>query len=277
MGLRPARCYRSSKKKKRLSKGSSGHARKTRTQRAYTRIAINVPERNYIGAAPQLKLRQFNMGNPLLHYDTVADLITNESLDIRDNAIESVRATVNRKLVKDLGKDAYFMKVRVYPSHLMRENKQAQGAGADRVSQGMTLAFGVPIGRAARVRPGQVIFSVLCMEPQKETVKTALHRAKAKFPCKVEVKFHNDVKSLGTLPSKLQEEVIIETKKEEVTTTTEGATTPGATGTTPAPGAKGAAPPGATGTTPATGTAKGPAPAGKTPAGKPEAKPAGKK
>ncbi|MFA6399661.1 MAG: hypothetical protein WCW44_04840, partial [archaeon] len=91
MGIRPARCYRNNVT--RLRKGSGGHARKTRKERSFTRIAINVPDKNYIGASPQLKTRQFNMGNPLLPYDTVADLVVKESLDIRDNAIESVRST----------------------------------------------------------------------------------------------------------------------------------------------------------------------------------------
>ncbi|VVB76175.1 50S ribosomal protein L10e [uncultured archaeon] len=242
MGLRPAKCYRSPRNKKRLRNGASGHSRRTRFQRAYTRIAINVPDRNYIGAAPQLKIRQFNMGNPLLKYDTVADLLVKDSIDIRDNALESVRSTVNRKLVKDLGKDAYFMKLRVFPSNLMRENKQAQGAGADRVSQGMTLAFGIPIGRTARVRAGQVIMSVLCMKDQKEKVRIALLRANAKFPCKIEIVFHEDIKSLGTLPSKAIEEKVVEVKKE---VTAEGAAATGAegaAGTTPQAGAKPGAP-----------------------------------
>ncbi|MEI7960951.1 MAG: 50S ribosomal protein L16 [archaeon] len=255
MGIRPAHCYRSPRNGVRLRKGASGHMRRVKQQRAYTRIAINVPDRNYIGAAPQLKTRQFNMGNPILKYDTVCDLIINDSIDIRDNAIEAVRSTVNRKLVKDLGKDSYFMKVRVYPSHLMRENKQAQGAGADRVSQGMTLAFGIPIGRAARVRAGQVIFSVLCMDAQKEIVKTALHRAKAKFPGTVHVKFHKNIKSLGTLPSKAIEELVVEVKKADVLPGAEGAVVPGAEGATagktgaPTTDAKGAAAGGKTGTT----------------------------
>ncbi len=250
MGIRPAKCYRSPRNKKRLRNGASGHSRRTRFQRAYTRIAINVPDRNYIGAAPQLKIRQFNMGNPLLKYDTVADLLVKDSIDIRDNAIESVRSTVNRKLVKDLGKDSYFMKVRVFPSNIMRENKQAQGAGADRVSQGMTLAFGVPIGRTARVRAGQVMMSVLCMKEQKEKVRIALLRANAKFPCKIEIVFHDDIKSLGTLPSKAIEEKVVEVKKEvtaEGTAVAPGAE--GAAGTTPAAGAK----PGAPGTAPTGG------------------------
>lgn len=267
MGIRPAQCYRSPRNGVRLRKGASGHARRLKQQRAYTRIAINVPDRNYIGAAPQLKTRQFNMGNPILKYNTVADLIVEDSIDIRDNAIESVRSTVNRKLVKDLGKDAYFMKVRVYPSHLMRENKQAQGAGADRVSQGMTLAFGIPIGRAARVRAGQVIFSVLCMKEQKQQVKEALMRAKAKFPCSVRVDFHEDIESLGTLPSKAIEEIIVETKKAE-TATAEGAAAVGPDGKPIAPTAdasKAGAPAGGKGAPAAGGKAPE---AAKAPAGK---------
>jgi large subunit ribosomal protein L10e len=263
MGLRPARCYRG--KKVRLRKGSSGHARKTTIQRPYTRIAINVPDRNYIGASPQLKVRQFNMGNPLLPYDTVADLVSKDSIDIRDNAIESVRSGVNRMLVKSLGKDGYFMKVRIYPSHLMRENKQAQGAGADRVSQGMTLPFGIPIGRSSRVKKGQALYSVLCMSTQKDIVKKCLLRAKSKLPCKTEVEFHSDIKSLGTLPSKAVEEKVVEVK------VAEGAAATPAAGTAPAADAK-------AGTAPAAG-AKAPE-AGKAPAGgkaPAAAKPAGKK
>ena len=275
MSIRPAKCYRSPKKLRHLRNAASGHARHMHQQRAYTRVAVTVPDKNYIGAAPALRIRQFNMGNPLLKYDTVADLIVKESIDIRDNAIESVRMTANRKMVKDLGKDFYFMKVRVYPSNLMRENKQAQGAGADRVSQGMTLAFGVPIGRCARVRAGQVIFSVLCFENQKAKVKEALMRANAKFPCKVEVVFHKDIKSLGTLPSKAVEEVVVEVKKEEKAV--EGAAT--AEGAPAAEAGKEAGKTEAGKGAPAgkdAGAAKAPA-AGSGKAGQAAAKPAGKK
>ncbi|MDD4468028.1 MAG: 50S ribosomal protein L16 [archaeon] len=204
MGLRPAKCYRG--KKVRLRRGAGGHARSTTVQRPYTRIAIKVPKKNYIGASPQLKIRQFNMGNPLLPYNVIADLISKENCYIRDNALESVRSGVNRMLVKALGKDGYFMKVRLYPSQLMRENKQAQGAGADRVSQGMTQPFGIPIGRSAKVRKGQAIYSVLCMDTQKDLIKKCLMRAKSKLPCKTIVEFHLDIKSIGTLPSKAQED-----------------------------------------------------------------------
>jgi len=130
----------------------------------------------------------------------------------------------------------------------------------------MSLSFGVPIGRAARVRKGQVIYSILCMKDQKEKVKSALSRANAKFPCLVEVKFHNDIKSLGTLPSKAIEEKVVEVKVAEgVAATGAAGTTPAADAAAPGKGQAGAKV-GAAGTTPA---------AGKTPA--PAAKPAGKK
>ncbi|MCX6801297.1 MAG: 50S ribosomal protein L16 [Candidatus Diapherotrites archaeon] len=256
MGLRPGKCYRNTGLK----------------QRAYTRVAPGVPRKSYVKAAPALKIRQFNMGNPLAAYDTVADLYVKEYFDLRDNAIESARIAINRKLVKELGKDGFFMKIRVYPSHLLRENKQAQGAGADRVSQGMSLSFGVPIGRSARVKKGQVIFSVLLIDSQKEIVKSALLRAKAKFPCSVGVTIHKDIKSIGTLPKKAVEEVIIETKKAEA-----GPAEGAAAATAPEAGAEAGKPGAATGKTgTATGAEAGKkeaaAAAGKAPAKEPEKK-----
>jgi large subunit ribosomal protein L10e len=220
MGLRPGRCYRNTKKAvKGNTRGGRGHRSARKQKRSYTRVAVKVPRRNYIGAAPALRIRQFNMGNPKGKYNQVADLIVREGFDLRDNAIEAVRMTVNRKLVKDLGKDAFFMKVRVYPSNILRENKAAQGAGADRVSQGMSMSFGKPVGRASRLRDGQVVYSVLCTKSQKKIVKEALMRAKAKFPVDVEVVFHDDIKSVGTIPSSSREEKRIEATEE---TTEEG-------------------------------------------------------
>ncbi len=224
MGLRPGRCY-SQPKKGFKGEGARGFRKTRKQKRAYTRLAIKVPDKNYIGAAPALRIRQFNMGNPLRKYNTIANLRVKAGVDIRDNAIESSRMAINRQLVKALGKDGFFMKVRVYPSNIIRENKTAQGAGADRVSQGMSLSFGAPIGRSARVRKGQIIYSVLCMKTQAKIVKLSLLRAKARFSCDVEVQFSDDVKSIGKLPTKAIEEKIVEKvveKKDEVTATAEG-------------------------------------------------------
>ncbi|MCD6434290.1 MAG: 50S ribosomal protein L16 [Candidatus Diapherotrites archaeon] len=194
MALRPAHCYR-------------------KLERPYTRIAISVHRKNYIGGVPGLRVRQFNMGNPQRKYKFIVNLIAEEAVQIRENALEAVRMLINRALVKKLGKDNFFMRLRIFPHHVMRENKQAQGAGADRVSQGMSLAFGKAIGRAARVRKGTIIFSVLVLtEGNAKTAARILKKASAKLPCKVSVDIGEDVKSIGTLPKRMR---IIEEEKEE--------------------------------------------------------------
>jgi large subunit ribosomal protein L10e len=200
MALRPGRCYAELK------------------DRAYTRLAVKVHKKNYIGAAPGLKTRQFNTGNPAKDFNRIMDLIADEDVQIRDNALESVRLAVNRYMFKFLGKEGYFMKVRVYPHHILRENKQAQGAGADRISKGMSLSFGTPIGRAARVKKGSVIISVLLDEKDVDKAKPGMMRANPKLPCAVHVEVGSDVASIGTKPKKTR---ILEEKEEEKAETTE--------------------------------------------------------
>jgi len=204
------------------------------------------------------------MGDGLKVFSHVLDLVTEERGQVRDNALESVRMAINRFLNNKLGKDGYFMKIRVYPYHILRENKQAQGAGADRVSQGMSHAFGRNIGRAIRLHKGQEIISILVDEQNIETAKVALSRANAKMGIKLSVKVGTDVASIGTKPKKTKELKEEEEKKEEIPTEAEKkeagkAEEKGA--------AKGAAAKG-----PAAKAQAGKAPAGKGQAGKAEAK-----
>ncbi len=190
MGLRPGHCYRDVK------------------DRAYTRHAVTVQDKDYIGAVPGLKIRQFNMGSGNKNFDTILDLVVRpgkNGVQIRDNALESARLMINRALINSVGKEDFFIKLRVYPSHVLRENKQAQGAHADRIQKGMSHAFGKSIGRAIRVRDGQKIFSVLVMDDKKELAKKALLSAKARFPCKIQVLVHKDVQSIGTRPKKTRD------------------------------------------------------------------------
>ena len=67
--------------------------------------------------------------------------------------------TSNRLLEKTLTKD-YHLRVKVYPFHVLRENALATGAGADRLSTGMKLAYGKPVGSAARVHEEQTLFEL---------------------------------------------------------------------------------------------------------------------
>lgn len=187
MGLRPGHCYSSKK------------------DRAFSRYAVKVHRKSYVGAIPGLKTRQFNMGNGVKEFSHILDLKVEEHAQIRDNAIESTRMAINRHINKHVGKDGYFMKIRVYPFQILRENKQAQGAGADRVSQGMSHSFGRNIGRAVRVRPGQKIISVLVDEEHVSLAKQALMRANSRIGCEISVRVGTDVKSIGTKPKKTRD------------------------------------------------------------------------
>lgn len=208
MGLRPGHCYRSKK------------------DRSFTRYAVKVHRKSFVGAIPGLKTRQFNMGNGRKDFSHILDLIVGEHVQIRDNAIESIRMAINRYLTNHVGKEDYFMKIRVYPFQILRENKQAQGAGADRVSKGMSHSFGKNIGRAVRVRPGQKIVSVLVDEEFVQVAKTALMRANSKIGASLSVRIGTDVESIGTKPKKTRDirKAEAEAKEEEKAEGKEAAT-----------------------------------------------------
>lgn len=219
MGLRPAHCYREDDKP------------------AYTRVAVTVHKRNYIGASPAVRTRQFNMGNPHGKYNTVLDLTCGQPIQVRDNAIESMRTGVTRYIAKKLTKDGFFAKIRIYPYQILRENKQAQGAGADRVTKGMAHPFGKPIGRAARLREGTIVMSVLIDKANIAAAKDGMKRAFSRMPGKWSIKVHDDVASIGTLPKRTREEKV-EVKVEAVTAEAGAAPAAGAKGKEAAPADK---------------------------------------
>ncbi|MDD3178434.1 MAG: 50S ribosomal protein L16 [Candidatus ainarchaeum sp.] len=185
MGLRPGHCYCKKVKK-----------------RAYTRFAKKVHKKNFVGGVPGLKIRQFHMGFGDREYTHVVHYVTKEKIQIRDNALEAVRITIVRQLNKKLTQQNYYMKLRVTPQFFLRENKQAQGAHADRIQQGMSQCpFGKVIGRSSRVRPNQKIFSILCDEEYLQIVKDLLSKVGSKFPCSMRIvaeKNTENIKSVGT-------------------------------------------------------------------------------
>jgi large subunit ribosomal protein L10e len=66
--------------------------------------------------------------------------------------------------------------------HVLRINKMLTCAGADRLQTGMRHAFGKPCGTVARVRIGQIIYSVRSKFSKQAHVIEALRRSKYKFP-----------------------------------------------------------------------------------------------
>jgi len=69
-----------------------------------------------------------------------------------------------------------------YPHQILRENKQATGAGADRVSLGMRQSFGKNVGTAARVQRDQTLVSIQTDPEHYLAARDALRKACCKFP-----------------------------------------------------------------------------------------------
>jgi large subunit ribosomal protein L10e len=172
MGLRPAKCYR-------------------KLERPYTRQSRKKPRKGYVKGVPDKKIHRFEMGDSRKPYKVRAYLVSERGVQIRHNALEAARIVTNKYLEVNIGKDNYFIKVLIYPHHIMRENALATGAGADRFSEGMRRAFGKPIGLAARVKPSQRILEVRADKGNEKHVKEAFRRASMKFPTPCRVTFDN--------------------------------------------------------------------------------------
>ena len=145
--------------------------------------------REYMGGVPVSRITQFVLGNKTEKFPVQISLRTLEKCNVRHNALESARITVNRAMEKKVGSTNYRIHIRVYPHVVLRENKQATGAGADRVSQGMRSAFGKAVGTAAEIKQNQVVMIVETTENFIEEAKNALRKAGMKIPspCKVTV------------------------------------------------------------------------------------------
>ncbi len=161
MGLRPARCFR-------------------KVERAFTRIAPKVQRKNFLGGVPGVRTRDFTMGNQTKNFNTQFDVISQESMQIRDNAIESMRQKLVKKLTDLVGKDGFVIKIRLYPHHVLREHKSASGAGADRVSKGMKHPYGKNTGRAIQIRYGQMLLSIVVDKAKKDKVRQIIKGIKYK-------------------------------------------------------------------------------------------------
>lgn len=146
-----------------------------RLERPYTR-------KKFMGGIPGSRVVHYEMGNLTDEFPVSLSLLADEACQIRHTALESARISSNRYLINELGRMNYNLKLRVYPHQVLRENKQATGAGADRVSDGMRKAFGKAVGTAARVKRNQKIFTVSSQPDDFLKMKNALKKASIKLP-----------------------------------------------------------------------------------------------
>ncbi|MBS3108370.1 50S ribosomal protein L16 [Candidatus Woesearchaeota archaeon] len=162
-GLRKGKCY-------------------TKVIRAYTRKS-KYKKWAFIKAIPPLKLVKFDQGDLQKKFESEVNLYSKQDIQLRHNALESARQVIHKHLADLLGNN-YHLKVRPYPHHILREHKMLAGAGADRMSPGMTMAFGKPVGLAAQVKKDQPIITVMVDTKDILSAKTALNFAIARLPGK---------------------------------------------------------------------------------------------
>jgi large subunit ribosomal protein L10e len=170
MGLRPGKCY-------------------SEVKRPYTRLSKHRPRKSYVKGVPFPKIRSFEVGRPKPEYKVKACLVTKGAVQIRHNALESARIATNKTLEGKLGTGMYFMKVLVFPHHVLRDNPIATGAGADRYQTGMRLSFGRPHAMSAQVKKGQNIVEVRVLPGKESVAKRALKIASSKIPVPCSIVF----------------------------------------------------------------------------------------
>ena len=144
-------------------------------KKAYTR-------KKYIGGVSASRITQFEVGATKTDFAVKVTLSAEEECLVRHNALESARVTANRYIQTHAGREGYHLKVRIYPHHVLRHNKIAQGAGADRVSMGMRKSFGRTVGTAARVKSGQKLITLSTTEEFLLEAKEALRKSSHKLP-----------------------------------------------------------------------------------------------
>lgn len=163
MGLRPARTHRTPK-------------------RPWTRTARRKVKKAYVRGVPDPRVRAWQMGKAKPEECEIQlDLMVTEEVQIRDNAIESARVMANKIFDNKIGRENYFFKIRAYPHQVLREHSMLSGAGADRLSSGMRLAFGRPVGRAVRAKKNQVIMTVWTMKQYENYAMEGMRRAAMKI------------------------------------------------------------------------------------------------
>lgn len=141
--------------------------------------------RQYTGGVPNNRILRYFMGNRVKaeagEFPVRLELTADNPCQIRDSALEAARQVANATIRTAAG-EQYALRMHTYPHQILRENKQATGAGADRVSQGMRLSFGKNVGTAARVQRNQVVVSIVTQPEFYVQARDALRKATCKFP-----------------------------------------------------------------------------------------------
>jgi large subunit ribosomal protein L10e len=142
--------------------------------------------KKYIGGNPQSKVAKFSTGQASSDYDVELQLVSARKIQIRSNALEAARVAANKKL-QEIGEANYYLLLKPYPHIVLKENRMIATAGADRLSMGMRLSFGKPVGRGARVNINDVIMLLRLSRANIEKAREALKTASSKLPMETRI------------------------------------------------------------------------------------------
>jgi large subunit ribosomal protein L10e len=143
---------------------------------------MSYTRRKYMRGIPGTKIVKFTMGNTSKDFNNRVELISLKDGQIRHNALEAARIAANRVMETEVGKENFILKVVPYPHQVLREHKRINVAQADRFQEGMKRAYGKPVGIAARVKRGDLLFVAEVEERHVAKAQKALKRASDKFP-----------------------------------------------------------------------------------------------
>jgi len=124
------------------------------------------------------------MGDVKGEFEHTVHIVLEKNSQLRHNALEACRVAANAYIRKNVEDKGYFLKIRVFPHHVLREHAQAAIAQADRFYQGMSHPFGKPTSTAARVRKGQPVMSLSVNAGDITAAKEAFRRAGDKLGVK---------------------------------------------------------------------------------------------
>ena len=82
-----------------------------------------------------MQIRIFDLGRKRASVDEFpycVHLVSDEYEQLSSEALEAARICANKYVTKTAGKDAFHLRVRVHPYHVLRINKMLSCAGADR-------------------------------------------------------------------------------------------------------------------------------------------------
>ena len=168
-----------------------GSAYSKRYARPYTRVSKK-RAKSYIKTVPNSRIVKFQMGDIKGFnngdYSIQLHIISKENCQLRDNSIEAVRQYLNRFIQIKIGKE-FYLEVKIFPHHILRENKMLTGAGADRMQTGMSRAFGKTMGRAALVKPNQTLFIIGIKTKKAEAeARKLIKSVRSRLACKTSTK-----------------------------------------------------------------------------------------